>query len=75
MIITRYAYKEKDGHVTIYDDDLGKSVVGQYKNYMTNKPTKRNKRIVMDCWTFNLQWITFRFTTFEEYLQKRLLGF
>lgn len=75
MMLPFYAYKESDGSVTIYKDELGKNVFCRFDNNNTNKPTKRNKRITLQCWTWNLFWITFRFTTFEEYLQLRLKDF
>lgn len=75
MILPIFAYKEENGDIIIYKDELGKNVFCKIPNYHSNKPTKRNKRIVLNCWTWQLHWITFRFTTFEEYLQRRLTGF
>jgi hypothetical protein len=75
MILPCYAYLEKDGAVTIYKDELGKNVFCRFNKHHSNKPTKRNKKIVLNCWTWQLNWITFRFTTFEEWMQKRLIGF
>ena len=72
MILPVFAYKESDGSVTIYKDDLGKQVFCYFNKDNKGKPTKRNKRITINCWTWDLYWITFRFTTFQEYLQLRL---
>lgn len=75
MILSVYAYKEENGNVTIYKDDLGKNVFCQFNKNISLVPTKRNKTVVLNCWTWKLHWITFRFTTFEEYMQRRLTGF
>lgn len=75
MILNIYAYKELDGSVTIYKDELGKNFFCQFDSSNYNKPTKRNKRITLNCWLWQLNWITFRFTDFNEWKQKRLKGF
>lgn len=75
MILSIYAYKELDGSVTIYKDDIGRDVFCKYNKYHESKPTRRNKRITLNCYTWQLHWITVRITTFDEWLENRLKGF
>lgn len=75
MILPVFAYKEENGAISIYKDELGKKFFCQFSADHSNKPTKRNKRVTLECWQWQLNWITFRFTTFDEWRQKRLKGF
>jgi hypothetical protein len=53
-LLTVKAYKDSGGSVTLYLDN---KQVAYYPPEYTNKPTKRNKHITLNCFKFKLQWV------------------
>ena len=70
-----YAYKELDGSVSIYKDNLGKDFYVKYDKHHSSKPTKRNKRVMLNCYQWQLNWITARITTFDMWYENRMRGY
>jgi hypothetical protein len=53
-LLTVKAYKDSGGSVTLYLDN---KQVAYYLPEYTNKPTKRNKHITLNCFKFKLEWV------------------
>lgn len=52
-----YAHKFPDGQVVCYADNLAMQRVAVFPSHYSNKPTKRNKYVVINCFKYLLEWI------------------
>lgn len=57
MPITVYARKLPSGGVAIYRNKDATNQFCQFASYMTNKPTRRNKWVTLNCYRWRLEWI------------------
>jgi hypothetical protein len=56
-MITVYAHKFHDEEIRIYSDKLGMKRMAIFPNHLSNKPSKRNKYIMLNCYRYKLEWI------------------
>lgn len=56
-MITLYLHKFHDGEVVAYADQLGMRRIALWNKDYTNRPTKRNKYIMLNCNKYKIEWI------------------
>lgn len=56
-MIAVYAHKFPDGQVVCYADTLAMRRVAVFGRDLSNKPTKRNKHVTINCYKYILEWI------------------
>lgn len=55
-MLSIYAQKSDDGSVILLDFNT-KEKVATYPSHLSNKPTKRNKYVMFNCYRYNLVWV------------------
>lgn len=56
MNLTVFA-KEENNDIQIYKDQKGKIPFARFPYYYSNKPKKNQKKITLNCFTYDLEWI------------------
>lgn len=54
---TVYLHKFHDGEVVAYADNLAMRRLAKWPSDYSNKPTKRNKYVMINCWKYAIEWI------------------
>lgn len=57
MTLTVYARKLPNGGVAIYRDKAATNQFCQFESHLSNKPTRRNKWVTVNCYRWALEWI------------------
>lgn len=56
-ILKRYAPNAKKFDVVIYSDAQAQRTKCVFSLYLSNKPTRRNKYVTINCFRYKLEWI------------------
>lgn len=54
---TVYAFKTSQGDVKIYKDRQCIDFICVFPEHLSNRPTKRNKYVTIDCYKYLLEWV------------------
>lgn len=46
--------------VCVYADRAGKTLKGRFAWYLSSKPTRRNKYVMLNCYRWRLEWLPAR---------------
>jgi len=57
-ILLKYAPHAKKFDVSIYSNNQGRGKICTFRWDLSNKPTRRNRYVTINCYKYKLEWLT-----------------